>query len=120
MEGEGPQLQLEELEFVILQIQLMQLEQAQLHLALELSMREAEQAVRPEPPKRVIMKNHLVSLTECREGSECAICLSDFQYHEDGVISLKCGHLFHRECVAKWFEEHHTCPICRCDIDEGE
>ena len=116
----GPMLPLEELEIMLLQIQLMQLEQTQLHLALELSMQETEATPPPEPPKRVVMKHYLVSQAECREGRECAICLSNFEYHEQGVISLKCGHLFHESCVRQWFQEHHTCPICRTDIDEGE
>ena len=106
-----------EMEFLLINLELMQMEQLQLEMALEISRREAEP--RPEPPKKVEMKEHIVSRTECSEGNECAICLCEFRYHEKGVISLKCGHLFHKDCVAKWFEAHHTCPICRTDIDDG-
>ena len=106
------------LQVLALQMQLAAFEEAQLNYALELSMREAERQ-RPQPPKRVEMKEHLVSLTEWREEKECAICLSNFSYHEEGVIKLKCGHVFHRDCVSQWFEGHHTCPTCRADIDEG-
>ena len=88
-----------------------------MEMELEILRREAEP--QPEPPKKVEMKEHVVSRTECSEGNECAICLCEFRYHEKGVISLKCGHVFHKDCVAKWFEAHHTCPICRTDIDDG-
>ena len=96
---------------------LMQMEELQLEMELEILRREAEPQT--EPPKKVEMKEHVVSRTECSEGNECAICLCEFRYHEKGVISLKCGHVFHKDCVAKWFEAHHTCPICRTDIDDG-
>jgi hypothetical protein len=33
------------------------------------------------------------------------------------VQELHCGHLFHYECVERWIEESHTCPICRTLTD---
>ncbi|EDQ90593.1 uncharacterized protein MONBRDRAFT_36491 [Monosiga brevicollis MX1] len=30
------------------------------------------------------------------------------------VVQLAvCAHYFHRECVAEWMSEHHSCPTCR-------
>ena len=117
IQGLPPQVVPSEIELMFILLQLQRLEAAQLELALELSRREAEP--RPEPPKKVDMKEHVVSRAECSDGTECSICLCEFQYHEKDVISLKCGHVFHKECVSKWFEAHHTCPTCRMDIDEG-
>ena len=102
------------MQILTLQMRLAELEEAQLTYALELSMREANP--KPEPPKKVNMKEHTVSATECQS---CTICLCDFEYREKGVIELKCGHVFHRDCASKWFEAHHTCPTCRTNIDEG-
>ena len=85
--------------------------------ALEILRRETEP--QPNPAKKVEMKEHVVSQTECWDHNKCAICLSEFRYHEKGVFSLKCGHLVHGGCVDKWFEAHHTCPVCRTDVDEG-
>ncbi|XP_052265226.1 uncharacterized protein LOC127867806 isoform X2 [Dreissena polymorpha] len=41
----------------------------------------------------------------------CVIC------HEEmdslPVVTLKCGHVFHDQCIRKWFQEQSTCPNCR-------
>jgi hypothetical protein len=71
-----------------------------------------------ELQNRVILNQHLVSAEDIRGGLECTICLPEFAAGEHGVMSLKCGHLFHREWLRFCFEAHHTCPICRTDIDE--
>ena len=65
----GPQM----LQLLTLQMRIAALEEAQLTYALELSMREAEP--KPEPPKKVNLKEHTVSLTEWRSEKECSICL---------------------------------------------
>ena len=50
----------------------------------------------------------------------CCICLEDL--NEDAasassgrsVVSLPCGHMFHKGCVAKWLtEKSATCPLCK-------
>ena len=43
---------------------------------------------------------------------ECPICLENFVENETIAI-LPCGHVFHIECVAKWFAEKYECPSCR-------
>jgi E3 ubiquitin-protein ligase RNF115/126 len=43
---------------------------------------------------------------------ECPICLSDFE-SKDQVISLPCGHLYHKVCGLQWLSEHNVCPTCR-------
>ncbi|KAL6969390.1 RING-type E3 ubiquitin transferase [Sarracenia purpurea var. burkii] len=44
---------------------------------------------------------------------ECCVCLCGFEGDEE-VGELPCKHFFHRSCVEKWFENHHsTCPLCR-------
>ncbi|KAK4786847.1 hypothetical protein SAY86_010680 [Trapa natans] len=48
-------------------------------------------------------------------GPDCAVCLS-FLEDEDMVRLLpNCSHIFHAECIDKWFSLHTTCPICRTD-----
>lgn len=43
----------------------------------------------------------------------CAICLQTLQ--EGGMVRhLPCGHIFHSNCITKWFlKKHDTCPVCR-------
>lgn len=44
---------------------------------------------------------------------ECCVCLCKFGEEEE-VSELSCKHFFHRNCLDKWFDNHHsTCPLCR-------
>ena len=51
-------------------------------------------------------------------GSECAVCLADFEPGEELVRLPRCGHFFHRGCVSPWLERHRGCPKCRTEVDE--
>lgn len=53
-------------------------------------------------------------------GSDCAVCLSEFEENDEGRELPQCGHCFHMECVDKWLRSHSTCPICRAPIDVAE
>ena len=35
------------------------------------------------------------------------------KYGEPILSLLKCGHMFHFECIWKWIQSHTKCPICR-------
>ncbi|WZY98204.1 hypothetical protein YC2023_070533 [Brassica napus] len=54
-------------------------------------------------------KKKMVSLEECR------ICLQDFN-NGGMVVTLSCGHEFDDECIVKWFETSHVCPLCRLEL----
>lgn len=45
----------------------------------------------------------------------CAICITPFCHEEihNPELLLKCGHMFHTECSAAWFEKRPTCPLCQ-------
>ncbi|CAH8358001.1 unnamed protein product [Eruca vesicaria subsp. sativa] len=49
-------------------------------------------------------------------GSECAVCLCEFQ--DDDTLSLmpSCSHVYHSGCVNVWLSDHSTCPLCRVDL----
>jgi hypothetical protein len=47
--------------------------------------------------------------TYCNEEFECSICLNSSTCGG----KLKCGHIFHENCINKWFEFKNTCPNCR-------
>lgn len=32
------------------------------------------------------------------------------------AIKLKCGHVFHRQCLQEWIQKKMTCPICRTPV----
>ena len=48
-----------------------------------------------------------------KKTSECTICLEEVK-----SFPLKCGHVFHQECLKKWLNEKKTCPNCRIKIKE--
>lgn len=49
---------------------------------------------------------------------ECPICLCNVK-NGDLIVQAKCGHIFHHKCVQPWFVEHHSCPICRAEIESA-
>lgn len=50
----------------------------------------------------------------CREDDveSCCICLDEVEDGESAA-RLLCDHVYHRECVQKWFGKHGSCPF-RC------
>jgi hypothetical protein len=52
----------------------------------------------------------------------CAICLEDIQIlnnHSESIKTLRCKHIFHKECIEKWISDFHwVCPLCRNGIFE--
>lgn len=55
--------------------------------------------------------------------SDCSICYNSFTTSKQ-TGKLDCGHIYHNECIFKWFETATTCPLCRsqivkCDICNG-
>ena len=49
------------------------------------------------------------------ENDICSICLEKYFDEENlkKVVSLKCNHLFHKECIDKWFKINKNCPMCK-------
>lgn len=64
------------------------------------------------------------SITVCRykrgegliEGTECSVCLSEFQQDETLRLLPKCNHAFHISCIDTWLRSHTNCPLCRAHI----
>ncbi|CAN6480071.1 unnamed protein product [Victoria cruziana] len=50
------------------------------------------------------------------EGTDCSVCLSEFQEGEDLRLLPKCSHAFHSECIDRWLRAHVNCPLCRAPI----
>ena len=53
----------------------------------------------------------------------CPICFEKFS-EQLKVVQLKCHHVFHSSCIAKWFNSstsYHcgggTCPLCKDNVD---
>lgn len=50
------------------------------------------------------------------EGTECAVCLSEFEENEALRLLPKCSHAFHLPCIDTWLKSHSSCPLCRAII----
>lgn len=50
------------------------------------------------------------------DGADCAVCLCKIEEEEEIREVMRCGHIFHRECLDRWVDNGHrnkTCPLCR-------
>lgn len=45
---------------------------------------------------------------------ECGICI-DLMTDKCILVHLKCGHVFHGQCINRWIQTKKECPLCRSD-----
>ncbi|PON64098.1 43kDa postsynaptic protein [Trema orientale] len=45
----------------------------------------------------------------------CVVCLEELKGRSQ-LTRMPCSHLFHGECIEKWLQNHHSCPICRFEL----
>lgn len=50
------------------------------------------------------------------DGSDCSVCLSEFEEDENLRLLPKCNHAFHLPCIDTWLRSHTNCPMCRAPI----
>jgi hypothetical protein len=50
------------------------------------------------------------------EGTDCSVCLSEFQENESLRLLPKCNHAFHLPCIDTWLKSQSSCPLCRSNI----
>lgn len=50
------------------------------------------------------------------EGTECSVCLGEFQEDESLRLLPKCSHAFHVQCIDTWLRSRTNCPLCRAPI----
>lgn len=83
-------------------------------------------ALQVEPPKTGLDATVVASLpvfifkkNDHHENNsiECTVCLSVFEDGEKARTLPNCKHIFHVECIDKWFGSHSTCPICRTEAE---
>ncbi|KAH7307486.1 hypothetical protein KP509_22G061800 [Ceratopteris richardii] len=48
--------------------------------------------------------------------SECAVCLNQFVYGQQGRLLPDCHHRFHIDCIDIWLSSQRTCPLCRTEV----
>uniref|UniRef100_A0A5B7B9H9 RING-type E3 ubiquitin transferase n=1 Tax=Davidia involucrata TaxID=16924 RepID=A0A5B7B9H9_DAVIN len=50
------------------------------------------------------------------EGTDCSVCLGEFEEDECLRLLPKCSHAFHVTCIDTWLKSHSNCPLCRANI----
>ncbi|ELP85815.1 E3 ubiquitin protein ligase hrd-1 precursor, putative [Entamoeba invadens IP1] len=63
--------------------------------------------------QRSLQNIEAVTFNEEDEEHTCMICRDVMT----DAVKLKCGHMFHRECLQQWFSRSSDCPLCRTEID---
>ncbi|XP_028795673.1 E3 ubiquitin-protein ligase ATL6-like [Neltuma alba] len=51
---------------------------------------------------------------------ECAVCLSEFEDTDKIRLLPKCNHVFHPDCIDRWFASRLTCPVCRAKLSPSD
>jgi len=46
------------------------------------------------------------------DNSECSVCYTSMCLGKQ----LPCGHIFHQECIERWFQVKTTCPFCNSQV----
>jgi len=49
------------------------------------------------------------------EAQRCSVCFEDFQIGA-GALKLPCSHIFDKECLTTWLNQHNSCPMCRREL----
>jgi hypothetical protein len=50
---------------------------------------------------------------ESTVGHACPICLGGYKKGDMLSASKHCPHMFHKDCILEWLEQHNECPMCR-------
>ncbi|PON93557.1 43kDa postsynaptic protein [Trema orientale] len=45
------------------------------------------------------------------EHDQCSVCLEKLSFDE--VVRMPCSHIYHKNCIVRWLETSHMCPLCR-------
>jgi len=46
----------------------------------------------------------------------CVICMTQYEEESSARDILKCGHMFHSECLETWLKVKQKCPLCNQDL----
>lgn len=63
------------------------------------------------------------NIEECYERMEgndlvtCSICLDESTPNEKDFVRTTCNHTFCKECINRWLNMRHKCPVCNNDFN---
>ncbi|KAL4633674.1 hypothetical protein ACB092_04G139600 [Castanea dentata] len=50
---------------------------------------------------------------------ECVICMEEF-HNGSEVTRMPCSHIYHGDCIVRWLETSHICPLCRYPMPHND
>ena len=102
--------------------------------------REIIKKEKTEETSNLIIADTLGNKITVPKETTCVICSEDITTDKDNgkIVKLKCGHIFHKECIDQWFNtdlepknrwkrminqvriktKHNECPLCRAIVKE--
>lgn len=68
--------------------------------------------LKEEKIKKIPVEEYDKKLHKCED---CLFCLENFNEGEK-IMKLRCKHIFHKECLIKYFQEKKDCPMCKAEV----
>ena len=68
------------------------------------------------PSEEQIRTNTTLKILDEDISDNCAVCQDQLKKEQEARTINHCSHMFHRECIDRWFETNVQCPCCRYDI----
>ena len=81
------------------------------------SFQESVDDIQKNPVDKRLLKTKTntfnININSCGElYKNCCICITKFE-NQETVRILQCFHIFHINCIDKWFEFNNYCPLCK-------
>jgi len=65
----------------------------------------------------VFLEMNSVELEVDNRSDDCVICFDDYEINKT-ARRLRCGHVFHKNCIDEWFTRSSVCPLCKTDMND--
>ncbi|KAK9126553.1 hypothetical protein Scep_015399 [Stephania cephalantha] len=62
------------------------------------------------------LRMFVYDVAAAKEPVECAVCLGGLRDKDSVKMIPCCGHVFHQQCIDRWFDRHVSCPLCRSTV----
>lgn len=76
------------------------------------SLRYLKKSFKTRQPTNTYANKQKIKKIVVNCNSSCSICFEECLKGDVGVI-LKCGHVYHENCIMEWVKIKTTCPCCR-------
>ncbi|SCU86333.1 LANO_0C07646g1_1 [Lachancea nothofagi CBS 11611] len=96
---------------------------SRVHLENLTEMESPVNASDPQPAEETLQESARDSVQDSLHESveaESAAKDSNPVTYKHSPVKLPCGHVFGRECIRQWTQEHNSCPICRASIVDAQ